>query len=108
MLLLFSQWGIAQRANDCVDAILVCGNSQIASNARGFGVQELDNQSNHCSFQEVKSLWFQLFIATSGTLAFDIIPDSSNITVDYDFYIYGPDFDCRSFTDQIRCSTTNP
>ncbi len=107
-LLLYSAFGLAQQANDCVDAIVVCGNSQIASNASGFGTQELDNQNNPCEFEEVNSLWFKLNMGTSGSLAFEITPNDPDLAVDYDFYIYGPNFGCNNFSAPIRCSTTNP
>ncbi|MDB4293686.1 T9SS type B sorting domain-containing protein, partial [Maribacter sp.] len=29
-------------------------------------------------------------------------------SVDYDFYVFGPNFTCNNFTDPVRCSTTNP
>lgn len=106
--LLFSAFCWSQQANDCIDAVVVCGNSEIASNASGFGTQELDNETNPCSYEEVNSLWFQLSIESSGNLAFDIAPNDSDISVDYDFYVFGPDFNCGNFTDPIRCSTTNP
>lgn len=99
---------LAQFANDCSDAIVVCGDSQIESNSRGFGRQELDNTSNPCSFEEVNSLWFRLNIAESGELEFDITPEGSSLTIDYDFYIFGPGNRCGNFDAPIRCSTTNP
>ncbi|QCX00758.1 T9SS type B sorting domain-containing protein [Aggregatimonas sangjinii] len=108
LFLLISIPSWSQQANDCIDAVVVCGNNQIASNASGFGTQELDNQANPCAFEEVNSLWFQLTIGSTGELAFDIVPDSDAITVDYDFYVFGPNFSCDDFTDPVRCSTTNP
>jgi len=108
LLLICSEVLLAQFANDCADAIVVCGNSQIESNSRGFGIQELDNTSNPCSFEEVNSLWFRLNIAESGKLAFDITPDGSSLSIDYDFYIFGPSNRCGNFDAPIRCSTTNP
>ncbi len=98
----------SQRANDCSNAVIVCGNSTITSNASGFGTQELDNESNPCAFEEVNSLWLRLNIDQTGELAFTLTPDNSNIAVDYDFYVFGPNFSCGSTNDPIRCSTTNP
>lgn len=108
LFLLVSVCSWAQQANDCIDAVVVCGNNQIASNASGFGTQELDNQANPCAFEEVNSLWFQLTIGSTGQLAFDIVPNDDAISVDYDFYVFGPNFSCDDFTDPVRCSTTNP
>lgn len=101
-----SSW--AQLANDCVDAIVVCGNSSVASNSSGFGTQELDNTANDCLFEETNSIWLQLNIAESGSLSFVITPDNENIVVDYDFFVFGPSSTCGNFNDPIRCSTTNP
>ena len=64
---------LGQRANDCVDAVVVCGNSTINTNVSGFGTQELDNSANPCFFQEVNSLWLQLNIAVTGTLEFTTV-----------------------------------
>ncbi len=98
----------AQQANDCSDAIVVCGNSTIASNATGFGRQELDNTANACFYEELNSLWLSVNIATDGDLAFTIRPDDTNLEVDYDFYVFGPNNGCGNFNDPIRCNTTNP
>ncbi len=98
----------AQTANDCTNAIVVCGNSTVSSNASGFGTQELDNESNPCAFEEVNSLWLRLNVDTTGMLSFTLTPDNTDISVDYDFYVFGPNFNCGSFNDPIRCSTTNP
>ena len=93
-----------QSANNCANAIVVCGNSTISSNATGYGVQEVSG----CSSQEHNSLWLKLNIVQSGTLGFDLIPDDTDINVDYDFWIYGPNVTCASKGSPIRCSTTNP
>jgi gliding motility-associated-like protein len=53
-------------------------------------------------------MWFELNIAETGQLAFTIEPNSNAISVDYDFYIFGPNPECGSLNNPIRCSTTNP
>lgn len=94
--------------NDCEDALIVCGNMGYTGlNATGFGVQEL-NDTNTCESAENNSLWLQLPINTGGTLGFTLIPESSNINVDFDFFIFGPDVTCGNLGQAIRCSTTNP
>jgi len=98
----------AQQANDCSDAIVVCGNTTISSNATGFGVQELDALTNPCTYEEVNSLWLSVNIAVGGSLAFTLRPDDTDIEVDYDFYVFGPNSGCSGFDSPIRCSTTNP
>ena len=98
----------AQTANDCSNAIVVCGNSIITSNVSGFGTQELDATRNPCEFAEVNSLWLQLNIDQSGSLEFTLTPDDTALEADYDFYIYGPNFNCGNFDAPVRCSSTNP
>ncbi|MEO9891196.1 T9SS type B sorting domain-containing protein [Aurantibacter sp.] len=100
-------YSYSQQANDCVDAIIVCGNTNISSNATGFGLQELDG-TNDCLYYEENSLWLSLTIGTGGNLAFNIIPNSTDLVVDYDFYIFGPNNTCGNLDDPIRCNTTNP
>lgn len=105
---LFGLCALAQTSNDCVNAVEVCGNTNISSNVSGFGIQELDSTLNTCSFIEVNSLWLSVNIETTGTLAFTLRPNSTDLAVDYDFYVYGPDSNCTNLNDPIRCSTTNP
>lgn len=94
----------AQDPNDCVNAIVICGNGSFSSNASGAGVQEVSG----CTSEEHNSIWIKVDIVQSGKLGFDIIPENTSITVDYDFWVYGPNEDCSSLTTPIRCSTTNP
>ncbi len=94
----------AQPPNDCVDAIVICGNGSFSSNASGAGIQEVSG----CSSQEHNSIWIRVDVVQSGTLGFDLIPDNTAMAVDYDFWVYGPNEDCSSLTSPIRCSTTNP
>lgn len=94
--------------NDCVDAIIVCGNTGFEGlNATGIGIQEL-NGSNNCGSFENNSIWLQLSIDNGGTLGFTLTPESSNIDVDFDFFIYGPNVSCGNIGQAIRCSTINP
>ncbi|UOX33630.1 T9SS type B sorting domain-containing protein [Flavobacterium sediminilitoris] len=91
--------------NDCVDAIVVCGNGSFSSNANGVGdIQEVSG----CSGFEHNSIWLKINIVQSGTLGFDLIPDDTSITVDYDFWVYGADRSCNNLGSPIRCATTNP
>ncbi|WP_246277522.1 T9SS type B sorting domain-containing protein [Winogradskyella ursingii] len=104
---LFSFFANAQEPNDCQFAVTVCGNSNLNIDANGIGTQELSG-SNTCSSQENNSIWLLINIATSGTLGFTLTPESSDIGIDYDFFIYGPDVVCGNIGQAIRCSTTNP
>jgi len=102
--LLFSQ---NREANDCINYIQICGNQTITLNPTGYGIQELDS-TKVCHSIEHNSLWLKFTVKTSGTLGFDLIPTSSAIDVDYDFWIFGPKASCGALGSSIRCSTTNP
>ncbi len=107
-IFLYSSAVWSQNANDCVNAIVICGNNNIASNSSGVGIRELEDLGDSCFVFESNSLWLQLTIAESGTFSFVLTPDNTDISVDYDFYLFGPDQTCGNFNDPIRCSTTNP
>ena len=97
----------AQQPTDCVNAITVCGDSEINLDVNGIGSQELFGLNN-CSSQENNSLWLKVTLITDGTLGFILTPDSSDISEDYDFFVFGPNRDCSNLGQAIRCSTTNP
>jgi len=95
----------AQHPNDCENAIIICGNSQFKSNATGIGnIQEISS----CNSGENNSLWLEINIVQGGTLGFDLIPNSKDLVVDYDFWVFGPNTSCNDLGMTIRCSTTNP
>ncbi len=93
--------------NDCSGAIQICGDGAISSNADGIGIQEISG-ANSCSSMENNSLWLYIKITKAGTLGFNLRPTSTDIMVDYDFFIYGPNKSCGNLDFAIRCSTTNP
>ena len=97
----------AQEPNDCQFAVTVCGNSDFSLDVNGIGTQELNN-SNTCGSRETNSIWLQVNMATAGTLAFTLTPESTSINEDYDFFIFGPNVNCGNIGQAIRCSTTNP
>ena len=97
----------AQSPNDCQFAVVVCGNSNVNVDVSGVGNQELSG-SNTCSSQENNSIWLEVKIETAGTLGFTLTPQSSAITEDYDFFVFGPNVICGNIGQAIRCSTTNP
>ncbi|WP_338733069.1 T9SS type B sorting domain-containing protein [Mangrovimonas cancribranchiae] len=97
----------SQQPTDCVDAVVVCGNSEVNLNVNGIGTQEVSGL-NSCSSGENNSLWLKVTVVTDGTLAFTLTPQSTAITEDYDFFIFGPTQDCSNLGFAIRCSTTNP
>ncbi len=97
----------AQQPTDCINAITVCGDSEINLDVNGIGTQELFGLNN-CSSQENNSLWLKVTLVTDGTLGFILTPESTNIVEDYDFFVFGPNQDCNNLGQAIRCSTTNP
>ncbi|MGL2967592.1 beta strand repeat-containing protein, partial [Flavobacterium sp. XGLA_31] len=109
LILFFVNVARSQEPNDCANAIMVCGNGSFVSDASGIGnTQEV----NGCSGFEHNSIWLEIHVVQSGTLGFNIIPADTNITVDYDFWVYGPygvNPPCpTTATSPIRCCTTNP
>lgn len=96
-----------QEPNNCVDAVIACGNSQLNLNVNGIGTQELGLGVN-CESQENNSIWLSVTTATSGTLGFTLRPSVADINEDYDFFVFGPNVSCSNIGTAIRCSTTNP
>lgn len=96
-----------QEPNDCIDAIITCGNSQLNLNVNGIGTQELGFGVN-CESQENNSVWLKVTTATSGSLGFTLRPSVADINEDYDFFVFGPNVSCSNIGTAIRCSTTNP
>lgn len=102
----------AQEPNDCVNAIVACGNSNLNLDVNGFGIQEL-NGTNVCgggggSLGESQSVWIRVNMDTGGTLGFTLRPNNTSIDEDYDFFVFGPDVSCNNIGQAIRCSSTNP
>ncbi|WP_396198077.1 beta strand repeat-containing protein, partial [Flavobacterium sp.] len=104
-LLFISCSSIAQTPNDCVNAITICGNGTFTSNATGIGaVQEVAG----CSGFEHNSIWLKINIVNAGTLGFTLSPLNTDLSVDYDFWVYGANRPCNNLGSPIRCCTTNP
>lgn len=94
--------------NDCINAIVSCGNTSFNNlSVQGAGVQEVTG-ANSCASGENNSLWVKVTIKTSGTLGFLITPESTFLSADFDFFVFGPEVSCQSLGTAIRCSTTNP
>jgi peroxiredoxin len=106
LLLIFAHTASAQlEPNDCVNALVVCGNGTFYSNATGVGnIQEI----NGCGGFEHNSLWLKINIVQGGTLGFNLIPDDPSPTVDYDFWVFGANATCGALGSPIRCNTINP
>ncbi|HCQ13086.1 T9SS type B sorting domain-containing protein [Flavobacterium sp.] len=105
--ILFSvQFSFSQ--NDCVDALVACGNSNYNNiSIVGPGVSEV-NASNSCTGQENNSLWIKVTIQNPGTLGFTLTPNNASLNIDFDFWVFGPTASCSNLGQSIRCSTTNP
>lgn len=98
---------VAQQPTDCVNAITVCGDSDINLDVNGIGTQEFIGL-NTCSSVENNSLWLKVTVISAGTLGFTLTPQSTNLNEDYDFFVFGPNQNCNNLSPAIRCSTTNP
>ena len=109
VIILFTSQALSAQS-DCQDAIIVCGsNNYTGLTAEGIGsIQELDSLTNPCRSRENNSIWFKILIKDGGTLGLMLTPESSNLVVDFDFWIYGPNASCSNLGSAIRCSTTNP
>ncbi len=97
----------AQLPNDCANAIVACGNSDISLDVSGAGTQEVSGL-NSCGSGENNSLWLKVTLVSDGTLGFVLTPGSTAISEDYDFFVFGPNVDCGNLGQAIRCNTTNP
>ncbi len=107
-IVLFTSELFAQDPNDCVDAIVICGDSSIGLDPNGVGFDEFSLPGNNppsCYSFDLNTIWFKFVIEETGTFTFDIVPDDG---ADYDFAIYGPKVTCTTLGDAIRCSSTNP
>lgn len=105
----FSTLLISQNPNDCVNAIIICGDSSLGVDPSGIGFDEFSLPGNEvppCYVFDQNNIWFKFIIIESGTFTFDIIPDNGED--DYDFAIFGPTVTCTSLGSSIRCSSTNP
>jgi len=99
----------AQNPNDCTNAIVICGDSNIELDATGIGFDEFSIPGNNrpeCYDFNSNTIWFRLETVSDGTFSFDLIPNVS--IADYDFAIYGPVVTCSTLGSTIRCSSTNP
>ena len=108
LLLICFQTAVSQ--NDCVTAIVSCGSTSFHDLAvQGVGIQEVNGQ-NSCGSGETNSLWIKVTIKTDGTLGFTITPENNNLSIDFDFFVFGPGpgVTCQNLGTAIRCSTTNP
>ncbi|ESU22678.1 hypothetical protein FEDK69T_19360 [Flavobacterium enshiense DK69] len=95
-------------ANDCINAIPVCGDGSFITNTDGYG--NAFEVAGCGPGREHNSLWLKVTIAQAGTLGFNLTPNNPDLlTGDYDFFVYGPNRTCGTgLGTPIRCNATNP
>jgi gliding motility-associated-like protein len=104
-----SQIGLSQNPNDCSNAILLCGDTDLGITPSGIGRDEFalpGNPTPTCYDFRADQVWFKVEIETTGNFSFVLTPDTAQ--ADYDFAIFGPVTDCNNLGAAIRCSSTNP
>ncbi len=105
-IFLFTSKSISQ--TDCVDAIIICGDANLSGLVtEGIGTQEISS-FNACASGENNSIWLKIKFKTGGTFGFLITPETTDLVIDFDFWIFGPTASCSNLGTAIRCSTTNP
>jgi gliding motility-associated-like protein len=108
-VVLFLQIGLAQNPNDCNNAILLCGDTDLGINPSGIGTNEFAQPGNltpTCFNFQTDQVWFRVEMETTGSFRFALTPDTPQ--ADYDFAVFGPVTDCNNLGAAIRCSSTNP
>jgi hypothetical protein len=90
--------------SDCISAISVCGNTNISYTPSGHG-NIAETLGGCLSSDENFSVWYKFTAATAGTLTFEIVPNGN---ADYDWAVYGPNANCNSLGQPIRCSYDAP
>nr|WP_321225551.1 T9SS type B sorting domain-containing protein [uncultured Psychroserpens sp.] len=106
LFLISTTLSFSQTPNDCINAIQICGNSNIDLDVAGIGTEDVF--SNACGMIENNTIWFRLTFEQAGNFGFVLTPNSTSIVEDYDFSLFGPVDSCSNLGTAIRCSTTNP
>ena len=105
---------IFSQINDCVDAVVVCNNSNITFNPQGAGLDDFANPNNTSgclATGEHSSAWYYFEIdptAPPGQNLDFIIDPTGGAGQDYDFAIFGPNVPCSDLGAPIRCSYAGP
>lgn len=108
-LILFAPLCFAQNSNDCIDSILLCGDTELGIIPSGVGSNEFAQSGNpvpSCFNFQTDQAWFRVDIETTGTFSFVLTPDTPQ--ADYDFAVFGPVINCDNLGPAIRCSSTSP
>ncbi|MBT2621766.1 gliding motility-associated C-terminal domain-containing protein [Chryseobacterium sp. ISL-6] len=116
-ILFLSQLYFSQ--SDCITAIPVCGNSDISYIPTGSGtVVDIPAPPSTIPDDlclkggEKYSVWYSFTIATSGTLTFEITPNTipntppgpNNDGADYDWAVWGPSPTCGNLGAPVTCN----
>ena len=108
ILLISTSEVFSQQPNDCSNATIICGNINFTYRPTGPGNDDFATNPNPPCLPtgnvESQSVWLEITIANSGSLEFVIKPN--NGTDDYDWAIYGPNANCNSLVNPVRCSST--
>ena len=108
ILLIITTNVFSQQPNDCINATVICGNINFTYRPTGPGNDDFATNPNPPCLPtgnvESQSVWLEITIANSGSLEFVIKPN--NGTDDYDWAIYGPNANCNSLVNPVRCSST--
>ncbi|KMQ59614.1 chromophore lyase [Chryseobacterium sp. FH2] len=92
---------------DCITAIPICSDADIALTPGGTGtVAESEHATGSCLYGESNSIWLTFSIQTAGTLTFLITPTGAGANnIDYDWALYGPNHNCANLNvAPLRCS----
>ncbi len=91
--------------DDCISSQPICGDGTFSVNTGSGGNYDV---SNACFSKEYNATWFEIRIAQTGSLEFEITPQSTGVVdyllYDFDFALYGPNQDCGNLGTPLRCS----
>ncbi len=97
---------------DCRSALLICSDEDVNFIPNGRGIDDFNNPNNSegcLQRRENFSVWFYFELREdmpldSGLLTFEILDERQSVRQDYDFAVYGPDLNCDSLGEPVRCS----
>ncbi|MFP3693188.1 hypothetical protein, partial [Burkholderia sp. SIMBA_048] len=88
---------VAYAQQDCITAIPICSDADIALTPGGTGTVA---EGSGCLQTETNSIWFTFSVQTAGTLTFVITPTGPTAyDIDYDWALYGPNHSCANVTE---------
>lgn len=88
--------------SDCATgALQICSNDPLVGISPGPGSNHEGCAGCANTEGEIYSSWYYFEVETSGTLAFDLVPDV--FAEDLDFALYGPNVACGNLGTPVRC-----